>query len=58
MFVAIWLVLVMVVLAASAYVAVQKGVSEGGFAAGMAIAGILVMLVTLIAYPATRSRGR
>lgn len=56
MFVPVWIVVVSIVLIGSAFFAFQQGGEEGLFAAGMAIAGMVVMLLTLLVYPATRQR--
>jgi hypothetical protein len=56
MIVAIWIVIASVVLVGSAFVAFQQGGEENLFAGGMAVAGVVVMLVTLLIYPTTRAR--
>jgi membrane protein YdbS with pleckstrin-like domain len=56
MIVAIWIVIASIVLVGSAFFAFQQGGEENLFAGSMAIVGVVVMLLTLLIYPATRAR--
>jgi hypothetical protein len=58
MFVPVYLVIALVLLVVSAFLAFSTGEGEGVFAGIMAILGVVVMAVTILAYPLTRRRGQ
>jgi hypothetical protein len=56
MIVPIYLVFAVILLAVCALLAISNGAGEDFFAAGMAVAGVVVMVLTLLLYPLTRRR--
>jgi Na+/melibiose symporter-like transporter len=56
MFVPIYLVIALILLLVSGFLAFSTHESEGYFAGIMAVLGVVVVALTLLAYPLTRQR--
>lgn len=56
MFVPIYLIIALILLVVSGFLAFSTHDSEGVFAGTMAILGLIVIALTLLAYPLTRQR--